>query len=405
MKRKSVTSAARRSIATIDLFGPALTGSSVAVIGAGIGGLAAAVAMAKAGADVTVFEQAEALREVGAGLQVTPNGARVIRALCGSGALRDCSLQAEAVEPMDALTGRSIARFPLPQSDAGYHLLARPDLLDLLATAARSVGVELRTGAGAFAGQDGTVQSGGKDERFDWIIGADGLHSRVRRVVDPEAADGAFTGQVAWRAVVKDAGHPVAPRIWMAPGRHVVTYPLPDGRLNVVAVEERAAWASEGWSHPDDPDRLRAAFAGLAPDLGEIFGRVEHTHIWGLFRHPVADHWGRGAIAILGDAAHPTLPFLAQGANLALEDAMILSRCLSMFPAEHALTRYQNVRRRRVVRAIDAANSNARNYHLRGVPRRVAHLGLSAMARLAPKAFIARYDWLYDYDAVTASLD
>nr|WP_238928639.1 FAD-dependent monooxygenase [Alexandriicola marinus] len=376
-----------------------MTGRQITVIGAGIGGLACAGAMAQAGANVTVLEQAAELREVGAGLQVTPNGARVIRAL-GLGADYDAGgLAAAAVSPTDALTGRVLARFDLGHTDPAYRFFHRATLQRLLADGAVAQGAAIRTGIRVDRlARGGRIMTDEGAREADLVIGADGIHSVARRFCEPDARPAEFTGQVAWRAVVSCSDVPPVARIWMAPGRHVVTYPLSAERMNIVAVQERTEWAEEGWHHPDDPENLRTAFADCGPDLRAILDRVEEARLWGLFRHPVARHWHNDRVAILGDAAHPTLPFLAQGANLALEDAFVLARCCAGLPLDKALPRYQALRRDRVSRAIDAANANARNYHLSGAGRRVAHLGLGLMDRLAPALFLGRFGWLYDYD-------
>jgi salicylate hydroxylase len=144
---------------------------------------------------------------------------------------------------------------------------------------------------------------------------------------------------------------------------------------------------------------LQQAFADCSPQVDAILEQVQKVNLWGLFRHPVAARWSRGSLAILGDAAHPTLPFLAQGANLAIEDAYLMARqCDEHADLGQALSAYQTMRRPRVVRAIAAANANARNYHLGGVKRRVAHFGLKTMGQVAPAAFLKRLGWLYDYD-------
>jgi salicylate hydroxylase len=227
-------------------------------------------------------------------------------------------------------------------------------------------------------------------------VGADGLHSALRPMLNGEGAP-FFTGQVAWRAVIA-ADAPAVARIWMLPGRHVVTYPLPGGRLNIVAVREQADWAEEGWHVADDPARLRAAFAGCCAALKALLARVEEVRLWGLFRHEVAARWHGGDVALVGDAAHPTLPFLAQGANLALEDAWVLAAAVDRWPMEEALARYQAARRPRAMRAIAAANANAANYHLAGARRAAALAALGAMGRVAPGVFLRRYDWLYRHD-------
>ena len=263
-----------------------------------------------------------------------------------------------------------------------------------MAKACQSNGVELRTGvtvAGVAAGR--LCLSHGDIAPDALIVGADGLHSVLRPYVNGPQ-DPFFTGQVAWRAIVQARAEPEA-RIWMAPGRHVVTYPLPKGRLNIVAVQEQAAWAPEGWSHDDDPATLQATFADTCPALRDLLGHVTQTRKWGLFRHQVAQHWHRDNIALVGDAAHPTLPFLAQGANLAIEDAWVLASCCDR---GLGLPAYQILRRARVDRAIAAANANAVNYHLRGARRAVAHAGLRLIGAVAPQAFLRRMDWLYGRD-------
>ena len=356
------------------------TGRKIAIIGGGIGGLTAALAFARQDAKVTVYEQAEALTEVGAGLQITPNGMRALHALQLQRALDVTGIAAEAVVPTDALSGQAITRFDLSRQTPRYQFFHRAALLDVLARACQAEHVEIKLGVRvSVLAPSGRAVVDGQELAADLVVGADGLHSVVRQAMNkPEKPF--FTGQVAWRALIKTTEAPPEARIWMAPGRHVVTYPLPFNKLNIVAVQERAAWADEGWNHADDPANLQAAFADCAPELRAILDQVAQVNLWGLFRHPVAEHWHLDRAAILGDAAHPTLPFLAQGANLAIEDAYVLARlCNENADLSHALHDYQAMRRPRVLKAINAANANARNYHLSGLQRRVAHIGLKAM--------------------------
>jgi salicylate hydroxylase len=234
------------------------------------------------------------------------------------------------------------------------------------------------------------------------LIGADGLHSPTRAALNP-ATRPFFTGQVAWRCTIPlDAPDtPAEATVHMGPGRHVVTYPLRGGELmNVVAVEERDGWAAEGWNHADSPANLRAAFADFTPEIRDLLHRAEEVYLWGLFRHPVAKHWSSGRVAILGDAAHPTLPFLAQGANMALEDAWVLADALDHEDSvETAFARYAAARRGRTARIVDAASKNAENYHLRPGPyRAAAHAALRLGARFAPELAARRFEWLYGHD-------
>lgn len=364
-------------------------GRRVCVVGGGIGGLTAALAFARMGAVVEVHEQAPDIKPVGAGIQITPNGARVLDCLGLGAALDKVGIVADAVAPMDALSGHAIARFDLSaRAGPPYRFLHRADLIEVLVQACADAGVEVRLGSKVAA----------TDLAADIVVGADGVHSSTRHLLNGRR-EPFFTGQVAWRAIVDAAEADPVAQVWMAPNRHIVTYPLRGGRLNVVAVQERDDWAADGWDHLDDPDNLRAAFGDVAPALMEVLERVETTNLWGLFRRPVADVWGRNGLCLLGDAAHPTLPFLAQGANLAIEDAYVLARCCSdAGDIAAGLAGYQGLRKPRVTRAIAAANANARNYHLSGVRRRVAHMGLKTLAKVAPNAFLNRLSWLYDHD-------
>lgn len=346
------------------------------------------------------MEQARHLRAIGAGIQVTPNGMRVLNALGLGPAARARSIRAEAVEAMDALTGRRLNRMDLGHSP-DWRLFTREALVDLLAAEATRTGARLLLGLQATEalprGAHLSAHGGGGAREADLVVGADGIHSRLRLAIDG-GATAIFTGQSAWRALVEADQAPVA-RVWLAPGRHVVTYPVAPGQINVVAVMEQEAWRSEGWSYPDDPATLRAAFADVAPPLSAILARVTATARWGLFRRSVARRWHDGGEggnrAILGDAAHPTLPFLGQGANLALEDAWVLAR----EAMAGRLDRYEALRRPRALRAVAAADANARNYHLRGPTRALAHLGLRVVDRVAPGAMMRRLDWLYGFDA------
>ena len=177
------------------------------------------------------------------------------------------------------------------------------------------------------------------------MVAADGVRSGVR-AAHLDAAPPRFTGHVAWRALV-DAGRlpggaSAATTVRIGPGRHIVSYPLRGGRLvNLVAVEERAAWTAEGWSEPDDPENLRRAFAGWGGGAGRLLAGVERTFLWGLFDHPPLPRWARGRLALLGDACHPMLPFLAQGAGMALEDAWVLGDAIDAAPdLERGLAAY-----------------------------------------------------------------
>jgi salicylate hydroxylase len=383
----------------------------ITVIGGGIGGLACALALRQRGAAVTVLEQAEAITEVGAGIQVSPNGLRVIEALGPAEALTTRSVTGRAVSLRNGTTGAEVARLDLTRlpKDQRYLFVHRADLIDLLANSARDQGVCIRLLQKVRAvtpGPKPRIELATGDHRdTDLVIGADGIHSAVRAALNA-VRDPVFTGQVAWRCIVPNVtGHPAQARVHMGPGRHMVTYPLRDGAiLNVVAVEERRNWAAESWSQTDDPDNLRKAFSGFDAEVHQILSQATSPGLWGLFRHPVAERWFGENIALLGDAAHPTLPFLAQGANMALEDAWVLGDALAAASdVPQALALYQHRRKARVTRVIDAASSNARNYHLSPGPVRfAAHSALGLMSRFAPGKMLGRFDWLYGHDVTRA---
>jgi salicylate hydroxylase len=355
-----------------------------------------------------VLEQADAIREVGAGLQISPNAAVVMRAL----GLEVPGLRAEAVELRDGLDGDLVTRLDVARlrPDQGYHFVHRADLVEVLRKGAVAAGVELRllsrvVGVDLADAPRLTLEDGSVHEAA-LLIGADGLHSQVRQALNGRVAP-FFTGQVAWRALIPGDGGPNVAEVHMGPGRHLVSYPLRGGALrNIVAVEERRKWADEGWSLRDDPVEMRLAFERFSPRLRGWLDQVQDVWLWGLFRHPLAAVWQRvlpgGAVAILGDAAHPTLPFLAQGAAMGLEDAWVLAASLAQHDSLGAgLAAYQAARAPRTARIVQAASSNARAYHLRGLPRAVAHTGLRLGGWLAPDMALRRFDWLYAFD-VTA---
>ncbi len=387
-----------------------LAGQSVVIIGAGIAGLALARGLALRGARVQVLEQAKAIREVGAGIQIAPNGARVLRALGLGDDLGRIGVQARALELLNGQTGARVVRMDLtsrPQ-DRDYHFIHRADLIEILRAAAVAAGAALHMDAQVssvdFAGDQPCLRmASGANVFAPLLIGADGLHSVLRSALNGPS-EPFFTGQVAWRATIAGDGGPDEVQVHMGAGRHLVTYPLRAGALrNIVAVEERSAWAPESWSQRADHARLRAAFASFAAPARAWVDQASDAGLWGLFRHKVAQNWGKtlhhGAAVLLGDAAHPTLPFLAQGASMGLEDGAVLVNLLDSLPMETALTRYQSMRAPRTARIIAAANANARNYHLSGPTRILAHTGLRSLSALAPNLMLRRFDWLYGYDA------
>lgn len=395
-----------------------LAGCEVVVVGAGIAGLAAATALAQRRARVTVLEQAPALGEVGAGLQVGPNSVAVLESLGLRDACEPFANAPEAIELRDYRAGALVARVPLGAEAAGrygrpYWQFHRADLLGALIMGAAEVGVEIRLGVrvvGVAKHATGVVLrcAEGVEVAAQIAIGADGIRSMLR-----DACFGArqprFTGHVAWRGLVAREKLPAelfdrGTCVTMGPGRHIVTYPLRGGTLmNFVAVEERPGWVAEGWTQPDDPAHLRAAFDGWDSATRDVLAAVEHTFLWGLFDHAPLRDWVVGRVALIGDACHPMLPFLAQGAAMGLEDAWVLAAELDVAETpEQGLRAYESRRRARATRVQRAAARNGRLYHLGNpVARGAAHLGLRAVSAVAPGMLLGKFDWLYGVDVVS----
>ncbi|WP_299661023.1 FAD-dependent monooxygenase [uncultured Ruegeria sp.] len=381
-----------------------INGLNFCVIGGGIGGMAAALALRHQGGRVTLLEQAPELTEVGAGLQISANGMAVLRALGVAEDVPEAAQISGGTILRDYRRGRVISRVAAPAAGPTYYY-HRADLLDLLHQAALRVGVDIRLGAGVASvckhpGEAEIFLESGERLRAECAIAADGGRSVIRSIPNgPEAPE--FTHQVAWRATIPWNQREDLPSasLTMGPGRHVVTYPLRDQRLmNVVAIEERSDWQKESWRYQGDPDDLRSRFADFGGPVRDVLSKIEEVHLWALFLRPVAQTWQNGRLALLGDAAHPTLPFMAQGACLALEDAWVLARAFQDHSGvARALAAYEEARRPRARQVVAAAGANARNFHLRGPMRLAAQTALMAIGpRLA-----RRYDWIYDYD-VTA---
>lgn len=373
---------------------PSLSGRPVTVIGAGVAGLTAALALAQRGAEVTVHERAGALREVGAGLQVSPNAGRVLDALGLGAEFAAISLQSDRTELRDA-AGRHVATLDLRRHRPAeeFRVVHRARLIEMLEAAARRAGVTVRLG------EEVTTPP----EAAALTVGADGLHSAQRAALVGTKLP-YFTGQTAWRALIPEG--PAAPpvvQVFMGAHRHLVSYPLRGGLRNLVAVLETPEWTAESWTQEGDPHAMRAAFAGFAGPVPGWLAQVTECRRWGLFRHVVAPRWHDGRRVLIGDAAHPTLPFLAQGACMAIEDAWLLAACLDADADQsRALDRFAAMRIPRVTRIIDAATQNARNYHLTGLPRMLGHAGLRAATLVAPKAIFGRFAWVYDFDPTQA---
>ncbi len=370
-----------------------IKGMKISVIGAGIAGMAAALACAQRGANVTLFEQAGALAEVGAGLQIGPNGVAVLDAL----GLRDIAARhaaaPSAVEMRDLTSARRIWNIPMGEAAINrwgnpYWQFHRADLLRILVDAATAAGVDIRLGQRV------------SDPDGDLVIAADGVRSATRQHLFGGQVH--FANQVAWRGIVKlDDPAQFPTQIWMGSGRHMVTYPLRGGHeVNFVAVEERERWVEEGWNIPGDPEALRDAFKGAAQPVQDLLSKVDDTFLWGLFAHPPLDSWSSGNTVLIGDAAHPMTPFMAQGAVMGLEDAWVLAECVTANGLS-GLTEFERLRKPRATRVQQVASRNAAIYHMPGLSRYGLHAGMWGSAKILPKLPLRMFDWLYGHDVTT----
>jgi salicylate hydroxylase len=354
------------------------------VAGGGIGGLTAALALARAGLRVDLFERAAGFREIGAGIQLSPNATRVLAHLGVLEALRPLAFVPERTEMRHWQRGDVVSVTPLGASlverfGFPYLHVHRADLIDVLVhAAAGEPRIHLHPGVGIEAfDNDGTevrVHTATGDWRGDVLVGADGIHSRVRAGLFGAQAP-AFTGNVAWRALVPAERLPrnfVAPAatVWMGPGRHFVHYYVRGGALvNCVCVVEKAGWEVESWTQQGDHDELRADFAGWHDGVTRLIDAMDRNACfkWALFDRPPMAEWGRGRASLLGDACHPTLPFMAQGAAMAIEDAAVLAGCLDgAADVAAALRRYEGLRRERTAGIQLGSRRNAGTFHLVG---------------------------------------
>jgi salicylate hydroxylase len=393
----------------------------VLIAGAGIGGLTAGLALAQRGFLVDISEQATTLEEAGAGVQIAANGSRLLLAL---------GLGADLMSYGSEIGGKSIrlwstgqewrflglGRSSVEKYGAPYVVLHRADLQKLLVDAllrqapdalhlnSRCAGIEQQGDGVALLLADG------RRVRGDLLIGADGIHSSVRGAILAEKP-ATFTGCMAWRGVVPADGLPSSisvesGAVWISPKAHIIHYPIRHGReLNFVGVVERDDWAAESWSTLGTHEECHRDFEGWHSDAQAMIDAMDRVYKWGLFLHGTMETWGEGPVTLLGDAAHAALPFLAQGANMAIEDGFVLARCLQACSGDPlaGLRRYEDLRIARNNKVIEVAAEQLNR----------EHSPLLADPVLAEQ-YIAeewgtqqvkdRYDWLYTYDGTTVEV-
>jgi salicylate hydroxylase len=386
-----------------------------------IAGLTAALALLRAGFDVTICEQAPVLGEVGAGVQISANGTRVLHALGLAEAVARIAWEPEGKVirlwdtgerwPLFDLGAESTARYGFP-----YHIYHRADLHGVLVAAVRGLKPQAIHLNAAAAGVDQDdhgatlILADSRRVRGDALIGADGVHSVVRAsLFGPDAPE--FTGCMAWRGIVpaarlpKDRFPPVGTN-WIGPGGHVVHYYLRGGALmNLVAVREGADWSQESWSTVGTVADCLADFEGGHTDVRTLIGNIETPYKWALMGREPMERWSLGRVGLVGDACHPTLPFLAQGAVMAIEDGFMLARSLTAhgddIPA--ALERLAAARHARTAKIVRGSAANTALFHHPMLASRAAAADFVADS-FHPERVHERYDWLFTYDATTAPI-
>lgn len=394
----------------------------VLLAGGGIGGLSAAVALLQRGIDVEVYEQAPELKEVGAGIQISPNGNKVLDALGVFQRLKELSCDPVRKEFRLWNTGKpwpmlSLGKAVIENYGYPYLTVYRPDLHQSLADRVRALKPDaIHLGCGvAGCEQDGQSATlllrDGRRVKGDALIGADGVRSVVRNTLwgacDPE-----FSGMVAWRGLIPMEELPAHMQVqvgstWIGPGGHAVSYPLHRSKImNFVATIEGKTWNIAEGSELGSTEECLADFAGWHEDVQTLIRRSPRLIKWALMQRDPIPRWTQGRISLLGDAAHATLPFLAQGAVHSIEDGMVLSRCLegvALADVPAALERYEAARIERTSRMVRGATANTERFHSQELVNEVS-AEKYLQREWSSEPIFERYDWLYSYDANTVAV-
>jgi salicylate hydroxylase len=384
--------------------------NSILIAGGGIGGLASALALARIGRTVTVLERSAAPTEAGAGIQLGPNAVKALRQLGVADIVEQLATAPTALTVRNGRDATVLATTPLSSTatryGAPYWVIHRADLHRALFEAASAQaniqhqpGFDIASAARTRGGATIT-STDGRSVNGAALIGADGVWSRVRASLMP-GADPKPSGFIAYRALIpsENAGILAASEIgaWLAPDAHVVHYPVHAGRSINVVVIKRDAWLGTSWNEPASRDDVAAATQTFARALQDALAGAPHWHKWSLAAPLRLNTFVRGPVALLGDAAHPILPFLAQGGAMALEDAVQLAASVSANPTDLplALITYDRARQRRVHRVASTASRNGQIFHLSGPIALARNLTLRT---LSPNTLITRLNWLYGFE-------
>jgi len=394
----------------------------IVIIGGGIGGLAAALSLLKRGFDVEVHEQAPELKEVGAGIQISSNGTRVLYALGLEDALKRVQVLPSGRIIRHWQTGETWNWFDLgavTQQRYGtpHVMLHRGDLHGVLADGVRALkpdAIKLGRRMNEVVTADDHAEArfeGGDSVRAPYIIGADGIHSKVRACLF--GADRAeFTGVVAWRGLIPMDKLP--PQLqamqgtnWLGPRGHVLHYPVRRGEImNFISLVERDDWKVESWVTQGAQSELANDFHGWHPDVHAMIERIATPYKWALYvRGPMA-RWSRGRITLMGDACHPTLPFLGQGGVMAIEDGFVLGSCLAKHfddPAT-AFARYEDARRDRTATVVRKAHENRRSVFSPALAAGTGAVAVEVAREWQQERVRERMEWLYAYDATAVAV-
>jgi 2-polyprenyl-6-methoxyphenol hydroxylase-like FAD-dependent oxidoreductase len=385
----------------------------ICIVGGGVGGLAAALALERRGAEVVVCEQSPALSDIGAGLNLSPNAIMALRRLGVEDAVIAIGSESDFLVIRSWKSGRIISRMRRgsfrQQFGAPNVTVHRADLLDVLRGALRTVDIRLGVRCiGVEGGNRGAVArlAGGSEIEADIIVGADGIHSVVRESLFGADAP-RFTGCICWRgmAAADAVQHdiPIAEgAMWMGPHGHVVHYPVRCGELiNIVAHFDSDAWREESWTRECDLSEVMSTYAGWHSDLLRLYPYSERWYKWALYDRDPLERWSKGRVTLLGDSAHAMLPYLGQGAAMAIEDACVLSAAIARYDNDlnEALLAYQQLRLPRARATVLGSRQRARENHLASPWARLKRdMKFALRERFGRDNTVFQTAWLYGYD-------